>query len=227
MGLPVTTLNPQREMKILKHLLEHGNGTGPLVYGRDHPQCRDCSACICQLWECHHNTQLEVIAVEFARDFEILSDLFNTTQENVVEYVRRSEHQPDYIVFNTGLHDLLGSVELYTEALAWYTDLMRTHLPRTQLIWLTTTAINEPLVPEEYKNRTTDANARRFNAAASKVMADRHIPTVDAYRISALGRQLGWYQDGVHARLAPESPYYELVMLLISEQICKMNQGRS
>lgn len=110
-------------------------------------------------------------------------------------------------------------METYARALDWYTDLLRS-VPGAKLIWVTTSTVNEARVPLQYQKHTKADFVRVFNEAAGRIMAAKGIPVVDAYRISVLGLELDWYEGPVHL-IQSKSAYYEIMSLLILNEICK------
>lgn len=106
------------------------NFTGPLVFGADNPYCTDCSGCNSNFLKCDllQNVSADsrcdasrreftyggYIAMEFARDIEIQTPEFLTTQENLAAYIHRVWNTPDMIqewgkpmcVISAGIHDV-------------------------------------------------------------------------------------------------------------------------
>jgi hypothetical protein len=108
---------------------------GPKKFGASNPFCTDCSGCQTQILECRTQNDVDAIAktntrslskcskrryggfitMEFARDTEIQTPEFRTTQENVAAYVDRVWNTPDMLhawgkpicVLGTGNHDIL------------------------------------------------------------------------------------------------------------------------
>jgi len=104
---------------------------GPKKYGVEHPYCTDCSGCQTHFMECSYlfdprggsgsvckNNKRRYggyITMEFARDKEIQTPQFSTTQENVGHYISTIWNTPDLLgewgkpicVLGTGNHDIL------------------------------------------------------------------------------------------------------------------------
>lgn len=86
---------------------------GPVGYGLQNlgAGCRDCGGCNAALARCDGDhadvwSELEFIAVEFAKDVSIQTDRFPTTQENVAWYLKQlPSPEENFVVVNTGLHD--------------------------------------------------------------------------------------------------------------------------
>lgn len=164
---------------------------------------------------------MEFIGIEFARDFETITDLFNTSQENMIEYVLRSDQPPDIIFFNTGLHDLVTDEKTYEVALEWYTDLFRTRLSNVPLVWMITTAPDVSATPDTYEAVTSAINTKRFNEIACSIMLKNRIPCIDFFATSLLGKPLGWYSDNVHLKNG-DGMYYKVAVSQLLHKMCRV-----
>mmetsp|Transcript_45989 Transcript_45989/g.68448 ORF Transcript_45989/g.68448 Transcript_45989/m.68448 type:complete len:409 (-) Transcript_45989:334-1560(-) len=158
------------------------NVEGPLIYGSDHPFCTDCNGCRSQFLQCFPQdilsatTQCRIpsgdgrgivhggfIGVEFARDVEIQSSRYRTTQENIAAFLRNEYNQESLVedwgrpicVINTGHHDVMIpniTKSRYVENVRWYLQLMAPQC--SHIFWLETTS---PRGDSEYiqsRNRT-------------------------------------------------------------------------
>jgi hypothetical protein len=144
----------------------HTRAEGPVYNGLEHPFCRDCNGCDSVLLACANRkahlpcTQLPnasnqkggayggYIAVEFARDVEIQSHEYNTTQQNVARYLQRhwntkemmAEFGRPICVVGTGVHDMtIPNVQLpvFLENIQWYVDILSSVCEH--IVWLSNT----------------------------------------------------------------------------------------
>jgi hypothetical protein len=129
----------------------HSRAEGPVYNGLEHPFCRDCIGCDSVLIACSNreanlpcvlsNTSRQngayggYSAVEFARDVEIQSLEYTTTQQNVAQYLQRhwntKEMMTDFgrpiCVVGAGVHDMtIPNVQLpvFLENVQWYVDIL-------------------------------------------------------------------------------------------------------
>jgi len=142
---------------------------GPTAYGLDNPGCSDCSGCQSQFMHCEmdkpssstdnkygvcdRNTLVYggYMAIEFARDVEIQTPRYSTTQENIASYLSVTWNKPGsplvqdwglpICVINSGSHDAKIrriTVDAFKENVKWYLNTFRTQC--SHFIWLTNTA---------------------------------------------------------------------------------------
>jgi hypothetical protein len=154
---------------------DHEKFEGPLKNGFDNHFCTDCGGCESNLLDCHlqGETGIEVVStdlqprnsncernhlsyggfitVEFAKDVEIQTPRFSTTQENIASYMHQKWNTPNspvtkewglpICVINTGVHDSLiedTAPENFIENANWYLNLL---VPQcAHIIWLSNTA---------------------------------------------------------------------------------------
>jgi hypothetical protein len=80
---------------------------GPKVFGRDVPGCTDCSGCdsleVTGMYK-GERVLFEFIAMEFARDFELQTAGFETTQQLIRKHLDAIE--PDIVLMHQSVHDL-------------------------------------------------------------------------------------------------------------------------
>jgi hypothetical protein len=170
---------------------------------------------------------LEYLAIEFARDVEYVTAAYPTTQESVITgYLKPMDPSPEAIVFNTGLHDTNVHAEggpherlrIYKSNIEWYAGLIAdatAHAMTTQVIWLTTTAVNAEKQPRGWRNITFNELIRRQNEEASVVM--RHFVEVDQFAISMLPAFQRTNEDGVHY----STRFYEMTAWELLKHICR------
>jgi hypothetical protein len=156
---------------------------GPISYGRDNPYCKDCGSCVSLFPDCFHqpppppdnallpksdqpqcinNRQIYggYFTMNYARDVELQTPDFPTTQENYVAYLNRKWNTPSLIeswgkpicIMSAGIHDMIiryhqirsGKVHgfvvraQYQENLKWLLTLFQPVCDH--IIWLGNTA---------------------------------------------------------------------------------------
>ena len=155
---------------------------GPTAVGLEQHYCSDCRGCGTRLLHCvpyrvddaraavaklNPDKQLSLIyggniGIEFARDVELQSDLFPTTQENVAYFLQQEFNNPDHLAIwekptclvNTGHHDVTISgltQEQYIENVRWYLELLAEQCQH--IVWLSTTAPDTDDRPQK-RNQT-------------------------------------------------------------------------
>ena len=203
---------------------------GPRVFGLEKSLCTDCHGCEAVIYTIKFRKEgdvkgsgepflIEFIPVEFAKDYTIQTPGKLTTQENVVKYLKPSP--PDYIIFNTGLHDIPGSsLEKYKTNLKFYVDLLSS-LNNTKLIWVGTGLVDESHVFYCYKH--VYKNIIGYNIIASEVMAEypNIIEVIDPVPDIVVGRELNkgaYYADAHHFR--QNSSFYRSILMRAMYSIC-------
>lgn len=170
--------------------------SGPVGFGLSNPSCNDCKGCDSELVELHLNHSAKnltvvssssecslskgnylyggYISLEFARDVEIQTPEFPTTQENLAAYIERVWNSPGLLqewgkpicVLNAGLHDA-AIPNITTEIYLRNVKFMFTHLMRAceVIIWLGTSS---PDVESEYVQ--TPALMKTWNYALQNMI---------------------------------------------------------
>ena len=167
-------------------------GEGPARYGLGHPQCQDCSGCMSVYTLCSihpHATSFTndftnipnncttnsyhggYFGVEFARDKEIQTTEFGTTQEVVDAYIQQHINHDAKLnqvmgglpvcVVSMGLHDLLVpniTLDLFAQNMDWFLRLLANQCQH--IMWLPNAA---PLQIEDGEYPQTQATTQRFN----------------------------------------------------------------
>eukprot|EP00173_Palmaria_palmata_P001041 Plantae.Rhodophyta-Palmaria_palmata.ctg1547.p1 GENE.Plantae.Rhodophyta-Palmaria_palmata.ctg1547~~Plantae.Rhodophyta-Palmaria_palmata.ctg1547.p1 ORF type:complete len:469 (-),score=28.09 Plantae.Rhodophyta-Palmaria_palmata.ctg1547:282-1688(-) len=147
---------------------------GPMMHGLQNPFCQDCMGCNSNFLECtvsdtqataittssssplcslNNNTQVDLshggyVSVEFARDVEVQSDLYTTTQENMIHYLKSSWNSERLVqefgrpvcVVSTGIHDVTipnMTMPIYLENVEWYLNLLNGQCDH--VVWLSNT----------------------------------------------------------------------------------------
>ena len=204
---------------------------GPRVFGLKNSRCSDCRGCEAVKYTIKFRKEgdvkgsgesflIEFIPVEFAKDYTIQTPGKLTTQENVVEYLKPSP--PDYIIFNTGLHDIaISSLEQYKTNLKFYVDLLST-LNNTKLIWVGTGLVDESHVHYRYKH--VYKNITGYNTIANEVMStfsNDDIEIIDPVPDVVVGREYNkgtYYLDAHHFR--QNSSFYSSILVRAMYSIC-------
>lgn len=116
-------------------------------------------------------------------------------------------HTPDVIHLNCGLHDLRynpGSttpvvpIAQYAQNLDAILTILTTQTP-SQIIWATTTPINEVRHQTARHSRRYEADVLAYNAAARNVVANYNVVVNDLYTfVFTEGRDTLLREDGVH-----------------------------
>ena len=175
--------------------------------------CLDCSTCMPHREICKFRPggtlrewTVEYAPLEFSRDGALATALSRTSQQAILgEHFGGTVRIPDLVVFNAGLHDV-GRYALarYESNMREYADLLlalRRRAPATRVVFVSTTAVSERLVPQAFASLTRNANIRAYNAAARRVMEARNVTVVDGYGLGA-DSPLIRGRDPVH-KLAP------------------------
>lgn len=187
-------------------------GEGPLGFGAHHPGCRDCSGCDAAFVHCGA-LRVDFIAVEWARDVELQTLHYNTTQEVVAtEHFRKDP--PDMVIFNTGAHDIdffqeHGS-KFYETHLRWYTELLLAR--NVPVLFLNSASIADNLIPEQYRHVTSDEFIQQANHIARQIMQEMRVPYLDAYKISSDKYAQALREDAVHFK---KEYYNEICRILL------------
>jgi hypothetical protein len=186
-------------------------GEGPVAYGRRVGFCHDCIGCDTRLQECeplpdptcdHAQTVWGAYwAIEFARDVELQSPMYNTTQENVVAYIRDHWNTvPDMnapiCVALAGIHDMAVyriTLPTYIESFRWYLSLL--HSVCSHVIWLGNARMGGA---KEYSQTTSKSYA--WNRAMEQVLQEED-PSRNTFW-DVFDRSLLWNMSGnVHMEL--------------------------
>lgn len=141
------------------------------------------------------------ISIEFARDVEIQTPQFTTTQENVVAYLRASWNDfgspllqawgLPICVINTGLHDSFIPgirVEDFVKNVDWYLNLFQSQC--AHFIWLSSTAPND--------NMEVEALVKTYDdAVKSLIRNSRNLRRMTSF-INVFDSSKGWPHDNTH-----------------------------
>jgi hypothetical protein len=142
-------------------------GEGPVAFGLNNSYCQDCSGCDSRVMECVPRSDVAdqcqdsrsvwgaFFSIEFARDVEVQSPQYGTTQENVVSYIQTrwntiSHLEKPICVAQAGLHDMAipnMTQVLFLENDEWYLQLL--HSVCSHVIWLGNTRVNSDEYPQK------------------------------------------------------------------------------
>ena len=209
----------------ISHSLPIPIGVGPLANGKTNRGCMDCSGCESRSWACD-STTIEFLGVEFAKDVEYQTGLYNFTQENVIKGYLAKKAPPFVVIFNTGLHDMgAGSPDkihlhdTYGDNLEWLVEMLHETLSKkgTRLVWLSTSAVREDKQPEGWRNITNNQKVEHMNAEASRIMQKWNIAEVDQYAVTRLPYFQAMNVDGVHYG----AEFYKSTALELLKLVCK------
>lgn len=124
--------------------------------------------------------------------------------------------KPDLVHINAGLHDLkrfrdadgpLHTIEQYETNLREILSRVKADTA-AQIIWATTTPVNEKVHSEVKGFERMEADVDRYNAAALKIVREMDLPVNDLFSfVTTKGRDEMLRPDGVHFR--PEA--YEVI----------------
>ena len=162
---------------------------GPVLYGLKNNWCTDCSGCIS-----HYYTGKGIansyIAVEFAKDVEMQSELGKTTQESLVNFLK-TQNKYELCVVNSGIHDqaIKGmSVQNYVSNVKSYLRLLSFVCP--QIVWVETT------YPKTDKYLQKKGKTQEWNVAVNKMI---RLEFTEAYIIKVGEASKDWpHVDNVH-----------------------------
>tara|TARA_B100000795_G_scaffold85847_1_gene62369 strand:- start:9179 stop:11407 length:2229 start_codon:yes stop_codon:yes gene_type:complete len=111
---------------------------GPVEYGLKTNWCTDCGDCNTYFYTGEGRAN-SFVAVDFAKDVEMQSEIGNTTQETLVNFLK-TQHKYELCVVNTGLHDQFIkdlTTQNYVSNVKQYLQLLRSVC--LQMIWIETT----------------------------------------------------------------------------------------
>ena len=90
---------------------------GPVHFGQTFPSCMDCDNCKTNILKCANLSSCQMptggyLGMEFSRDVELQTNMFNTTQENLAVFLRKwikkagTKVKHSICVINVALHDM-------------------------------------------------------------------------------------------------------------------------
>ncbi len=218
-------------------------GEGPLVFGLTHPYCTDCQGCESILVSCrfvhdvdtkmdrctstmdHNNNNGNVVesyvgpsyggflGIEFARDVELQTAQYNTTQENLIlQYVATQWNSPIELVLEfgrpicvvtTGHHDVIVphvTDDVFLQNVQWYLELLLTQCD--YIIWISS---NAPLTDkyEQKVGRTYEWNMALLDLlhSSENELFQTNVFFLDVFNASIayehednLHLEVSWYQ---------------------------------
>lgn len=198
---------------------------GPVRYGKLNPYCTDCSGCQSNFLDCqirdlglafnhpelHPCDRKQItyggyMTIEFARDVEIQTPKYKTTQENIAAYLHQSWNLPGsplvqkwglpICVINTGAHDRLLeglTLEDFIGNVNWYLSLFTAEC--SHIIWLSSTApakdgLNFP---------QTEKAMKEYNEAVKELLTKSRVLNRMSSYIDIFDASLNWpHADHIH-----------------------------
>jgi hypothetical protein len=157
------------------------------------------------------------IGIKFARDVEMQSPEFTTTQENIAAFIDRNYNTPMLVedwgkpvcVVNTGIHDVLIphiTTAKFLSNVEWYLSLLSQQCE--YIIWIATTA------PETDQRVQKISQTQSWNVGVKNILSRtpellHKIAFVDVFEASR-----SWpHRDNIHM----DSAWYEQLGRLISD----------
>jgi hypothetical protein len=210
-------------------------GIGPALFGLQFPFCSDCSSCFATKRYYYkkiaqnnnsilRKLSMEYLPVEYAKDYTIQTLAMNTTQENVVKYLNKSNHGPgDYVIFNTGLHDIPHATpEQYRHNLQSYATMVSS--VGASIIWVKTGHPCLRRLPPEFRSAYSRETVNHFNEIADKVLAGvpNYVGSIDTAANSVVGNEFNdneYFVDGHHMKPV----HYFSIMMQALHIICSLN----
>lgn len=210
-----------------------GFGVGPREKA---PFCTECNAgCITKFLQCNitnsshpcrENTPAlqygGYMAIECAKDAEMQSTEYLTTQENILHYIRREWNTPELVhdfgkpicFVNTGCHDVkVGAItrEIFLENVQWYLGLLR--MACSYVFWINTNAplqeVPTPGIPQTVNlTRYWNDGVRQLIATTAEYQSAPTVAYIDIFEVSLLMS----HHDNVH--MGPEF-YSSLASLIV------------
>jgi hypothetical protein len=207
------------------------NGEGPTVFGLENAYCTDCAGCESKVLTCSLSDAMEDVscssgdvnaaptegssytgpayggfaAVEFARDVELQSTLFKSTQENwLLHYINKTWNSPDAIeefgrpvcVVSAGIHDCTVhdiTTEIYLQNVQWYLGIVFQQCD--YVIWV---ANNCPL-RDEYKQ--TKALMHHWNVAVQEVLLSTPFFRQNSFFLDVFESSINYpHEDNMHMK---------------------------
>lgn len=190
-----------------------GNVGPPLVFGKEHPGCTDCSGCNSEYTLLDNGAEIVYTPMEFARDHEIHNGRdINTTQAAIARYLTETM-RPDVVVMSFGTH---GPHLINPDDVQYALDILANDRP-----WKTIFVIPPFNRDDNGMNQQMRSNAAMFRQAIppSIVTLDGTLLSRRVEELSREGRQheihAHSYTDSVH----PSIVYYKLVLSLLMNHI--------
>jgi hypothetical protein len=165
-------------------------GEGPVAFGLNNSYCNDCAGCVSRFFVCTklNNTRTNkicpdsalttlryggYISMEFARDVEIQSPHYGTSQENIAllflnttkwnQDLIRSSFGPTACVIGAGIHDMIlpnMTLSVFMHNVKWYLRLL--HPTCGHFIWVANTA---PRASTQHRYPQSFSRMLEWNAA--------------------------------------------------------------
>jgi hypothetical protein len=165
-------------LTVERRLPNFSQGEGPIKYGFNNADCHDCLGCDSTFAICHEeeetaSCQMDAteskkhahggyIAVEFARDVELQTPSYATTQENLASFLQENFNSlwqleqfggRPICVISAGFHDIAIpniTLTIFLENVIWYLELLSPQC--SKIIWLQNTS------PEKHNDMDNSSN---------------------------------------------------------------------
>jgi len=206
-------------------------GEGPVIYGSQHPFCQDCTGCDSGYTLCnfHPNFTSEIsqippacsqnlhhgdfFGVEFARDKEIQTPEYGTTQEAIQAFIRQRINHDEKLnqlvgglpvcLISMGLHDMIVpniTKEVFGDNAKWFLQLLTPLC--THIIWLPNAA---PFFRTSVKYYQSQQSVAQYNDLVTNQVIPELVSEADDNQpvgfsvLDVWNASLGWpHRDNVH-----------------------------
>lgn len=184
---------------------------GPLLFGKTHPGCTDCSGCNSIRIELDDDFFIEYIAMEFTKDTEIYNgrDVL-TTQRAIQRYLQRPANTPDYLLISSGTHEeCMTSDDMEGQM----TELLTMMPSKKQTLFV--------IPPFTRKTDRTNGCMKIKHASQKKVCERLGVPFIDGSILSRTALSVppsvsaASFDDEVH----PKTSYFGLTLMLFFDYI--------
>lgn len=170
-------------------------------YSAKEQGCTDCHGCpTTRIEKLLCNSSLEYIAMEFFRDVEIQSDLWSTSQENILHYYlvpKYKDLKGVTFIFASGIHDVqLGNATcdrfcVVEKNMKWLIKLWKDNLPNVHFVWL-----GHSTTQSDVRYSQTAEVMRRVDEIAIELCRQNHISTFNFFDTST--RFPDFLEDNIH-----------------------------
>ena len=162
---------------------------GPVKYGLENNWCTDCSGCKSR-FSTGEGIANSYIAVEFAKDVEMQSEIGSTSQETLVNFLK-THHKYELCVVNSGIHDQAIkylTTQHYVANVKHYLQLLSLVCPQT--VWIETT------FPKTDNYLQTKTKTQEWNVAVNDMI---NLDFTGVYIIKVGNASIHWpHADNVH-----------------------------
>jgi len=193
---------------------------GPVLYGKQHRGCQDCSGCGPQRWNCS-DIDVEFIGIDFAADVEYPTLNHSLTQGSIIlGYLKKNAKVSDFVVFSTGAHDSATTGEvpaIFAKQLENYADMLLEVYARSRIVWLTNTYPKDSLLKRRWRSITSSLVLSKLNEVSKDVMVKRGIQILDVALLSKFHHFYALHKDAIHVGKEMQ-PWYRSVAFTVLVQ---------